>query len=220
MAFELADEASVGRLSTIIPVMVAVTVVGLLAIVSITGVVIGAEDDISQAHATGYASLQESAQICGQSTDPLVTSYNRQITEVPWFVKTAVGGKVIHGVVHNDPTGDYTIETGSDGTVQSVAAGTPVSPGIRVITYCDSLNRMISAGDSVSAFRSEYQNDRVRIVGIGFVNWLFIELLKHPWLSAGISLTFLLLAAFLVYYYVRRRQMSRGGFQPGGGGSK
>lgn len=194
--------------------VVIVAIIGLVAGGSLAGVATAA------IVGTGTAQLSSPvAEVCGESAEPLVTSYNTQIVEVPWFVRFAVRGKVVHGVVHDDAIGNFTVETGADGTIQSLEAGVPDAPGVRVITTCDSFLRIQEAGDPIGVFWTEYRNDRVRIVGIGFANWLLFAMLRHPVAAAGLSLIGLL-AIGLGYYYVRRRQLMRNRGVPGDAGDE
>lgn len=205
-----------GSLPNAVSVLVTFGVVGILTSGLAAGVVVGTGFDTGPSPESTLLA-QESVPICGQSAQPLITRYNDNIDEVPWFLSMAVRDKEIHGVLHDDTQGNYTFVTGSDGTIQSHAAGTPASPSVRVVTDCETFTSISSAEDPVSVFWAGYRNDRIEIVGFGAVNWLLIEVLKHPYLAGGISLLTLLLGGSLAYYYVRRRQMLRGSPPTGDG---
>ena len=156
----------------------------------------------------------EAATVCGEPAGPLVERYNSAIADVPWFLKLAVANREIHGVVHNDTVGNYSIVTGPNGTVQTFSGTTPASPSVRILTQCDAFLAVLSAEEPVETFRSEHSQGRVRIVGLDLGSWLLIEAITHPLLAAGGSLLLILLIAAGVYYYVRRRQMMRDAYGP------
>lgn len=206
MASRLFNEVWNGRSLHFGTILIVFLAIGVLPVGLTAGVVASPVDDIDRPSQYTHKNIQESVQICGENAQALVTSYNEEIQTVPSFLKFAVRGKEIHGVVHNDTPGNYTFVTGPNGTVQSYTTGTPESPSIRVITSCEAFLRIRAAGNPVGVFWSEYQEDRVKIVGFGAFNWLLIEILKHPLIAGASSLLLLAVLAFLVYYYVRRRR--------------
>lgn len=203
----------VSRLVIALAIGVGATVVtgGVLVATADAGSAPAPTSDGSQ-HGGSTASLsQGQPEICDRSAGPFVAAFNENIERVPQFLRAAVGGTVIHGIIDNDTTGNYTFVTGSDATVQSYRTGEPESPDIRILTDCETFTNISEAEEPTSAFWSEYRNNEIVFVGVGLVNRAIVEALTH--LPTLVALVVLVLA-FVGYRRVSMLSRSREG-EPG-----
>jgi len=148
----------------------------------------------------------ESLVICDRESSQFVGALNSGIDSVPDFVRSRLSDSNVHLAVDGDGGGDYTMVTDSDSRVTDTSEGEPSSPSVRVITDCRTFRNITDASDPGSRFQTAYDNDRVRFVGVGAVNWLVfkgIETATDP-LSLAVVLFLFLLLLVLAYLVVRR----------------
>lgn len=198
--------------------VVVTLLVGVGAVLGGGGVVIAASvpgsQPASNADLPENTLAQEQPRICSRRADLLIGVFNANIERVPPFLRFTVRDTEIHGVFHNDTQRNYTFVTGPNGTIQSFDAGRPESPGLRMITDCETFTTISAANDPNAAFRSEYRNDEIRFVGVGFLNSIAISLFTlSPFVNRIVAevlshLPLLLLVLVLAFAYVGYRRYS------------
>lgn len=148
----------------------------------------------------------ESLVICDRESSQFVGALNSGIDSVPGFVRSRLSDSDVHLAIEGDDGGDYTMVTDSESRVTDTSEGEPSSPSVRVVTDCRTFRNITDASDPGSRFQTAYNNDRVRFVGVGAVNWLVfkgIETATDP-LSLAVVLFLFLILLVLAYLVVRR----------------
>mgnify|MGYP006977846041 CR=1 FL=1 len=154
----------------------------------------------------GSGSGGDSLTICDRESSAFVSAFNSGLDSVPGFVKSRLSDSDVHLAIDGDGGGDYTMETDSETQVTDASEGEPSSPSVRVITDCETFRNITDASDPGSRFQTAYDNDRIRFVGVGAVDWLFfagIETATDP-LSLAVVLFLFLILLVVAYLVVRR----------------
>jgi len=154
----------------------------------------------------GDGGTGDSLVICDRESSQFVSALNSGTDSIPGFVRSRLSDSNVHLLVDGDGGGDYTMVTDSESRVTDTSEGEPSSPSVRVITDCQTFRNITDASDPGSRFQTAYDNDRVRFVGVGAVNWLMfkgIETATDP-LSLAVVLFLFLLLLVLAYLVVRR----------------
>jgi hypothetical protein len=149
---------------------------------------------------------EESLVICERESSQFVDALNSGIDSVPGFVRSRLSDSDVHLLVESEGGGDYTMVTDDDSRVTDTSEGEPSSPSVRVVTDCRTFRNITDASDPGSRFQTAYDNDRVRFVGVGAVNWLVFagaETATDP-LSLTVVLFFFLVLLVIAYLVVRR----------------
>ena len=148
----------------------------------------------------------DSTTICDRESSQFVSAFNSGLDSVPAFVRARLSDSDVHLAVDGEGGGDYTMVTDSETQVTDTSEGEPSSPSVRVVTDCETFRNITDASDPGSRFQTAYDNDRIRFVGVGAVNWLFfagIETVTDP-LSLAVVLFLFLVLLVLAYLVVRR----------------
>lgn len=143
---------------------------------------------------------------CDRNAGTFVRLFNAQIDVVPGFVRDRVRDSNVHLQLDGDQGGDYTLVTNESSQVVSYREGVPASASLLVVTDCETFRNITDAQDPGSAFRTAYDNDEIRFIGIGAINWLMftaLDLVTDP-MSLAIVLLFIALLIVLVYVAYRR----------------
>lgn len=174
----------------------------------------GSTTPASAAVGAGALAQSEPLTVCNRNVSGFTDAFNQGIDQVPAFVRARTSDTDVHLAVKGANGGDFTLVTNDDSQITDSSAGEPASPSVRIITDCPAFRNITDSKTPGEQFRTEYANDRVEIVGVGTVNWLFfttLETVTDP-ISLAVVL-FLFLVLLVVAYAVVRRATStvRGG---------
>jgi len=154
----------------------------------------------------GAVTQSEPLTVCDRNVTGFTGAFNQGIDRVPAFVRARTSDSDVHLAVKGSNGGDFTLVTDDDSQITSASAGEPASPSVRIITDCPAFRNITDSTTPGEQFRTEYANDRVDIVGVGTVNWLFfttLETVTDP-ISLAVVLFIFLVLLVVVYAVVRR----------------
>lgn len=101
----------------------------------------------------------------------LVTTYNANTDQLPWFVRDQVAGERVELVVHGpDGTSYYHGTVAEDGRITEYAAGQADGPTVRVTTDETTLERIRTAENPAATAVAAYERGDIVVEGVGTVD--------------------------------------------------
>lgn len=162
----------------------------------------------------GAGGNQSRLDICDRNASTFVGAFNSEIEDVPGLVKGRIRDTDVYLDVEGAAGGDYGLETNADSQVTGYSEGKPESATVRVVTDCRTFRNITDAGDPGQQFRTAYNNDRIRFIGLTVTNWLFFGAAATVTDPLSLAVVLLLFAVALVLVYVAYRRVTlhyRGG---------
>lgn len=151
--------------------------------------------------------LQDSAvDICGRDASTFVGVYNSQVESVPGLVADRVRDSNVHLQVEGDANRDYAMVTDEDAQVVEYSEGKPEEASLRVETDCATFQEITDSERPSETFRAAYADGRIKLVGLGPVNYVFFEGLDKVTdpIAWAVLLGLFLLVLLVLYIFYRR----------------
>ncbi|MEF8783313.1 MAG: hypothetical protein V5A39_02200 [Haloarculaceae archaeon] len=155
--------------------------------------------------------------VCDRNASTFVGTLNNQIDSVPATVRNRVRDSNIHLQVFGNGGGNYTMVADEQSRVVSYSEGKPESASLRVETNCETFRAITDSEEPVSTYRTAYDNDEIRFIGLGIVNRMFFAAAATLTDPISLAAVLFLLLLVLVALYVLYRRFSihyRGGGPP------
>lgn len=132
-----------------------------------------------------FAGVAPAASHGGADMDELVSQYNANVDEAPGLITNRLAGERVElrfgsgdSMASSDSGSAHHFDIDSDGTVTDHSEGAPEDPTIRVLTSENTIDEILASDDPGSAFNEAYNNDEIRIEGVGVVNSVKIGVTK------------------------------------------